>query len=138
MTPERPTASRPLHAASGGIGTAFIEPGSPWENAYSESFNSRFRDEVLDREVFTSLLEARTVIEEHRRHYNDKRPHSGLGYATPSEFARLHQAMEAAGVWKAAAKRVFPHALENAPHPPPAFPTSPTASAAGRIETGAG
>lgn len=124
--------------AAKGIGTAFIEPGSPWENAYSESFNSRFRDEVLDREVFTSLLEARTIIEQHRRHYNDKRPHSGLGYATPSEFARQHQAIEAAGVWKAAEKRVFPHALENAPLPPPAFPTSPTASAAGRIEAGAG
>jgi putative transposase len=113
-----------------GIGTAFIEPGSPWENGYSESFNSRFRDEVLDREVFTSLLEARTLIEQHRRHYNDKRPHSSLGYTTPTKFARQHQAMEAAGAWKAAEKRAFPHSLDTAPHPPPAFPTSPTASAA--------
>ncbi|HYC55101.1 MAG TPA: transposase [Candidatus Binatia bacterium] len=124
--------------AAKGIGTAFIEPGSPWENAYSESFNSRFRDEVLDREVFTSLLEARTIIEEHRRHYNDERPHSALGYATPTEFARQHQAMEAAGAWKGAERRVFPHALENALRPPPAFPTSPTASAAETIGAGVG
>lgn len=119
------------------IETAFIEPGSPWENAYSESFNSRFRDELLDREIFTSLLEARTLIEQHRRDYNERRPHSSLGYKTPKEFAREHQAMESAGLWKAAEKRAFPQALENAPHPPPAFPTATTASATGRKEAGA-
>jgi transposase InsO family protein len=113
-----------------GIATAFIEPGSPWENAYSESFNSRLRDELLDRELFTTLLEARTIIEQHRREYNEERPHSSLGYKTPSEFTKEHQAMESAGLWKAAEKRAFPQALENAPHPPPAFSTAPTASAA--------
>jgi transposase InsO family protein len=123
--------------AAQNIETAFIEPGSPWENAYSESFNSRFRDELLDREIFTSLLEARTLIEQHRRDYNERRPHSSLGYKTPKEFAREHQAMESAGLWKAAEKRAFPQALENAPHPPPAFPTATTASAAGRKEAGA-
>jgi len=123
--------------ATQNIETAFIEPGSPWENAYSESFNSRFRDELLDREIFTSLLEARTLIERHRRDYNERRPHSSLGYKTPKEFAREHQAMESAGLWKAAEKRAFPQALENAPHPPPAFPTATTASATGRKEAGA-
>jgi hypothetical protein len=118
--------------ATQNIETAFIEPGSPWENAYSESFNSRFRDELLDREIFTSLLEARTLIEQHRRDYNERRPHSSLGYKTPKTFAREHQAMESAGMWKAAEKRAFPHALENAPHPPPAFPTATTASATGK------
>jgi putative transposase len=111
------------------IETAFIEPGSPWENAYSESFNSRFRDELLDCEIFTSLLEARTLIEQHRRDYNQRRPHSSLGYKTPREFVRENQAMEAVGMWKAAEKHAFPQALENAPHPPPAFPSAPTASA---------
>lgn len=122
--------------AAQNIDTAFIEPGSPWENAYSESFNSRFRDELLDRELFTSLLEARTLIEQHRRDYNERRPHSSLGYKTPRTFARENQAMEAAGMWKAAEKRAFPQALENAPQPPPAFPTAPTASAAGATEAG--
>ena len=73
--------------AASGIGTDYIEPGSPWENAYSESFNSRFRDELLDRELFSSLLEARVLIEEHRTHYNHGRVHSSLGYLTPFEFA---------------------------------------------------
>ena len=123
--------------ATQNIETAFIEPGSPWENAYSESFNSRFRDELLDREIFTTLLEARTLIEQHRRHYNERRAHSSLGYKTPSQFAREHQAMESAGLWKAAEKRAFPQALENAPHPPPAFSTATTASATGRKEAGA-
>jgi transposase InsO family protein len=73
--------------AASGIGTDYIEPGSPWENAYSESFNSRFRDELLDRELFSSLLEARVLIEEHRTHYNHGRVHSSLGYLTLVEFA---------------------------------------------------
>src|SRR5436190_5937765 len=117
--------------ATQNIETAFIEPGSPWENAYSESFNSRFRDELLDREIFTSLLEARTLIEQHRRDYNERRPHSSLAYKTPKPFAREHQAMDSAGLWKAAEKRAFPQPLENAPHPPPPFPTATTASATG-------
>jgi putative transposase len=56
-------------------------------NAYSETFNSRFGDELLKREVFTSLLEAKVLIEEYRNHYNQERPHSALGYRTPAEFA---------------------------------------------------
>ena len=73
--------------AASGIATDYIEPGSPWENSYSESFNSRFRDELLDGEIFTTLLEARVLIEEHRQHYNHSRVHSSLGYKTPSQFA---------------------------------------------------
>ena len=70
-----------------GVGTLFIEPGSPWENAYSESFNSRLRDELLNQEIFTCLPEARVLAERHRVYHNLDRPHSSLGYLTPAEFA---------------------------------------------------
>ena len=63
-----------------GARTAFIEPGSPWENGYCESFNSKLRDELLNGEIFYSLAEARLIIEGWRRHYNTERPHSSLGY----------------------------------------------------------
>ena len=69
-----------------GTETLFIEPGSPWENPYVESFNSRFRDELLDRELFLGLIEARVLVEEFRREYNEERPHSSLDYQTPKEF----------------------------------------------------
>lgn len=67
--------------------TAFIEPGSPWENPFVESFNSRVRDELLNVEVFSCLLEARVVIEDWRQDYNQRRPHSSLGMKTPAAFA---------------------------------------------------
>lgn len=67
-----------------GATTAYIEPGSPWENGYCESFNARFRYEVLNGEVFYSLHEAPILIEEWRKHYNTKRPHSALGYRPPA------------------------------------------------------
>ena len=67
-----------------GAKTAFIEPGSPWENGYVESFNARFRDELLNREIFYSLREAQIIIEGWRKHYNTKRPHSALGYRPPA------------------------------------------------------
>ena len=70
-----------------GAKTAFIEPGSPWENGYCESFNARFRDELLDAEVFYSLREAQILIERWRRHYNTVRPHSSLGYRPPAPEA---------------------------------------------------
>lgn len=70
-----------------GIDTLYIEPGSPWENAYSETFISRLGDELLKREVFTSLLEAKVLVEGYRNHYNRERPHSALGYRTPAQFA---------------------------------------------------
>ena len=67
-----------------GAKTAYIEPGSPWENGYCESFNARFRDEFLNGDVFYSLKEAQILIEEWRKHYNTKRPHSALGYKPPA------------------------------------------------------
>jgi transposase InsO family protein len=70
-----------------GAKTAYIEPGSPWENGYCESFNARFRDEFLNGEIFYSLREAQILIEEWRKHYNTKRPHSALGYRPPAPEA---------------------------------------------------
>ena len=67
-----------------GAKTAYIEPGSPWENGYVESFNARLRDELLNGEIFYTLAEAQTVIEQWRQHYNHKRPHSALGYRPPA------------------------------------------------------
>ena len=69
------------------VSTLFIEPGSPWENPYIESFNGRLRDELLDAELFTSLREGQWLAETWRTEYNDARPHSGLDYQTPTEFA---------------------------------------------------
>jgi transposase InsO family protein len=73
--------------AAVGAKTAFIEPGSPWENGYCESFNSKLRDELLNGEIFYSLAEARVVIEAWRVHYNTVRPHSSLGYRPPAPEA---------------------------------------------------
>jgi putative transposase len=67
-----------------GAKTAFIEPGSPWENGYVESFNGKLRDELLNAEVFNTLLEAQVLIEQWRVHYNTVRPHSSLGYRPPA------------------------------------------------------
>jgi putative transposase len=67
-----------------GVKTLFIEPGSPWENGYIESFNGRLRDELLNREIFTTLWEAKVLIESWRREYNEIRPHSSLGYRPPT------------------------------------------------------
>jgi transposase InsO family protein len=67
-----------------GVGTAYIEPGSPWENGYVESFNGKLRDELLNREIFDTLLEAQVLVEQWRRHYNAVRPHSALGYRPPA------------------------------------------------------
>ena len=69
------------------VQTLFIEPGSPWENGYVESFNGQLRDELLDREIFYTVTEARVVIERWRRHYNTVRPHSALGYRPPAPEA---------------------------------------------------
>ena len=70
--------------AAVGAKTAYIAPGSPWENGYIESFNARLRDELLDGEIFYSLKEAQIVIESWRRHYNAIRPHESLGYRPPA------------------------------------------------------
>jgi len=73
--------------AANHIKTIYIEPGSPWQNGFVESFHGRFRDECLNREQLWTLTEARVVIEDFRREYNDFRPHSRLGYASPAQFA---------------------------------------------------
>ena len=73
-----------LHARQ--VQTAYIAPGSPWQNAYGESFNGRLRDECLNAEWFHSVVEAQVVIERWRRHYNEERPHNSLGYRTPQTF----------------------------------------------------
>ena len=67
-----------------GVQTLFIEPGSPWENGYNESFNGKLRDELLNGEVFCSMKEARILIEQWRQHYNTVRPHSSIGYRPPA------------------------------------------------------
>jgi len=75
--------------AAVGAKTAYIEPGSPWENGYCESFNSKLRDELLNMEIFSSLNEAKVLIESWRRYYNAERPHSSLGYRPPAPEAFL-------------------------------------------------
>jgi len=72
-----------------GVKTLFIEPGSPWENGYVESFNSKLRDELLNGEIFTTMTEARILIERWCREYNHFRPHSSLGYRPPAPEAKL-------------------------------------------------
>jgi putative transposase len=70
-----------------GVTTLFIEPGSPWENGYIESFNGKFRDELLNGEIIYTLAEAKILIEAWRREYNQVRPHSSLGYRPPAPEA---------------------------------------------------
>jgi len=70
-----------------GVQTLFIQPGSPWENGYIESFIGKMRDELLNREIFYTLNEARVLIESWRQHYNTKRPHSSIGYRPPAPEA---------------------------------------------------
>ena len=74
--------------ANNEIKPLFIEPGSPWENGYSESFNSRFREECLNQELMYNVREARLIAEEYRLFYNTERLHSALNYETPEAFAR--------------------------------------------------
>jgi len=86
-------SSSPRPSANGsqpsGRRPPIIAPGSPWENGYCESFNSKLRDELLNGEIFYTLKEAQTVIESWRRHYNEVRPHSALGYKPPAPEAVL-------------------------------------------------
>ena len=90
--------------AAQGIGIALIEPGKPWQNGVSESFNGKFRDECLSLEWFRSRPEAKVVIESWRHHFNEVRPHSSLGYLTPNEFvARLANAASRHATGRAAA-----------------------------------
>ena len=73
------------------VKTLYIKPGAPWENGHIESFHDKLRDEHLNREIFGSLLEAKVLVEAWRIEYNQKRPHSSIGYQTPEEFAACWQ-----------------------------------------------
>ena len=79
-----------------GVGLRFIDPGKPVQNATIESFNGRFRDECLNEHWFLGIADARRTVEEWRQDYNQRRPHSSLGYRTPEEFRRSHDAEAAA------------------------------------------
>ena len=85
-----------------GVRTLFIEPGSPWENDLIESFNGKFRDELLNGEIFMTLQEAKVPVEQGRHHYNTKRPHSSLGRRPPAPEASLprHRASLRSGRWR--------------------------------------
>ena len=72
------------------VKTLFIEPGSPWENGYIESFNGKFRDKLLNCEIFDTLTEAKILVEMWRREYNRFRPHSSLGYKPPAPEAKTY------------------------------------------------
>ena len=78
------------YLAGKGVKTAYIDPGSPWQNGFAESFHSRLRDEFLSQEVFLSVIDTRVRVGIWRKWYNEERPHSSLGYKTPREFARDH------------------------------------------------
>ena len=107
--------AKAVQAWIGAVGakTAYIERGSPWENGFIESFNARLRDELLDGEIFYSLVEARIVIESWRRHYNTERPHESLGYKPPAPEVFI----------QAFAARA---ALQPRPATPPALAETPT------------
>jgi putative transposase len=77
-----------------GIGTIYIDPGSPWQNGYVESFHNRVRDECLNQEIFLSVLEAQVIIEEWRLFYNRVHPHSNLGFQSPDQFAKKNSRPE--------------------------------------------
>jgi len=84
------------------VKTLFIAPGSPWENGYIESFNGKLRDELLDREIFYTLGEAKILIDRWRQEYNTFRPHSSLGYRAPAPEAVLWPAPNTTGLQSAA------------------------------------
>ena len=88
------------------VQTAYIAPGSPWQNGYGESFNGRLRDECLNLEWFHNVAEARVVIERWRRQYNEDRPHSSLGYQTPCEFRLAYDRQN--GSTSGQPKRIWP------------------------------
>jgi putative transposase len=78
------------HLSKQGINTHYIKPGSPWEQPYVESFHDKLRDELLNREIFYSLEEARIILEAWKNEYNTQRPHSSLKYQTPNEYAEAY------------------------------------------------
>ncbi len=110
-----------------GATTAYIEPGSPWENGYCESFNAKLRDELLNGEIFYTLKEAQTVIESWRRHYNTVRPHSSLGYKPPAPEVVLWPAAQPRPAPPAAARaHQVAHRVDHLPELHLARPTTAT------------
>lgn len=91
------------------VATAFIEPGSPWQNGYSESFNGRFRDELLTTEQFNTLLEAQVLADDWRTDYNTIRPHGSLGGLTPTQFRAQWIEQPTLGNWPTKAPKVVSH-----------------------------
>jgi len=85
--PEFIAAAIREYLAQAGVATLYIEPGSPWENGYAESFHSRLRDELLDAELFSGLGDAKVLAAHWKNEYNHRRPHSSLGYRTPAAYA---------------------------------------------------
>ncbi|MCW8135475.1 MAG: transposase [Planctomycetota bacterium] len=79
------------------VETLYVEPGSPWQNGYAESFHARLRDELLEQEMFGSVEEAKLLSRRWSWEYNHQRPHSALGYRTPAEYAAETQTLIAAG-----------------------------------------
>ena len=109
-----PRPAQQAGVARGGAKTAYVAPGSPWENGYVESFNARLRDELLDREIFYPLREAQVIIESWRRHTNTVRPHGSIGYRPPAPEVFV----SAFAAWPAAQPRPAPPAmLTLAPRP---------------------
>ncbi len=92
-----------------GVKTLYIEPGSPWENGYNESFNGRLRDECLNGETFYTLKEAQVILEQWRHHYNHIRPHTSLGYKPPAPLARTSAPMKEGAFAYAPAPSFMPH-----------------------------
>ena len=108
-TTARSSSAQAVQDWIGAVGskTAYISPGSPWENGFIESFNARLRDELLDGEIFYSLHEAEIVIESWRRHYNMVRPHASIGYRAPAPEVFV----PALAAWPAVQPRPAPPAL---------------------------
>ncbi len=99
-----------------GVKALFIEPGSPWENGYIESFNGKMRDELLNREVFMTLTEAKVLIEAWRKEYNETRPHSALGYRPPAPEARITTTLAQQLVPLSGAGHMGKRAIDTQPH----------------------
>ncbi len=95
-----------------GAKTLYIEPGSPWENGYCESFNSKLRDEFLDGEIFYSMRKHRVLAERWRIHYNTIRPHSSLGYRPPAPQTWQHELKTGYGEVESNVHFPLPHTLD--------------------------
>jgi len=107
--PELTSKAMFLWSQRTGVALRFIQPGKPIQNAFVESFNGRFRDTCLNEHWFTSIHEARRIIEGWRRHYNEERPHSSLGYLTPRAYAEQADALE---LFAGSAHRLVPQSKE--------------------------